>query len=201
MYLFFVLHHGRAVSDVWHRSSVRSVKYILLYLFFCANPRKSGVLTIEVPTCYLNYMLLFPFFSIFWKHFVSTCTCTYVVCWHVMTSTLAHTLSTFVQTFLIWKNLFNFLYKIIVQTYLNLSNKFHMYQMLVDESLGFEARLFFRPFGFNFCKHFWEKHWIRRTRFDSGIESNTSFRNFVFVERQFKKPFVSKQDSSRISLD
>ena len=108
---------------------------------------------------------------------------------------------TFVQTFLIWKNLFNFLYKIIVQTYLNLSNKFHIYHMLVDESLGFEARLFFRPFGFNFFKHFWEKHWIRRTRFDSGIESNTSFRNFVFVERQFKKPFVSKQDSSRICLD
>ena len=66
MYCFFVLHHGRAVSDVWHRSSVRSVKYILLYLFFCANPRKSGVLTIEVPPCYLYVVVSFLF------HFLET---------------------------------------------------------------------------------------------------------------------------------
>ena len=61
--------------------------------------------------------------------------------------------------------------------------------------MGFKSRLSLDWFKATLFANIVEKSLeFGAIHFDIRIESNTSFRNFVFVERQLKKPFVSKQD-------
>ena len=173
------------------------------------------------------YLFLFPFFSI---SGISVPRVRWRVHMHVMASTLAHPkILKLLFKILDWNIIVfrHFGFKAIVfSKHFGFEPRllfriFWFEAVLLFKHFGWEphkSKTFFKHFRLNdfiqFCvsmqhyivqtylkQHFWETFEFDATRFDRRIESNTSFRNFVLVERQFKKPFVSKQDFSWISLD